>query len=114
MNARQQRAQLDSRKPSPESKFLFRLFRHNPVACGDTDAVVAMAQMLVDGAEGAFVGPGSYPAPSRNHILKQFTKEYGFDVAEAVTNVEMKKAGDPGHPTVLEHCHGCRATRHRK
>ncbi|KAJ7119086.1 hypothetical protein C8R44DRAFT_854112 [Mycena epipterygia] len=87
---------------NPGAKFLFRVFRHNAVACGDKDAIVAMAQMLINVAEGELVG--SRETVSRDHVLRQLTKEYGFDVEAAVVKIERNKAANPEFETVLEHC----------
>lgn len=72
------------------SRSVFRRFRDKALITGDRNAVIIVAQYLAK-----FPGDhSSDPKFTHQDVMRQLTREYGFDVGSAVAELEQSRAGD--------------------
>jgi hypothetical protein len=74
----------------PELNPIFRRFRDKAFATGEITAVVGIASLIAHNPSDQF----GIPDLSREDVLRQLTKEFGFDVGKVIDDLVRSGSAD--------------------
>jgi hypothetical protein len=74
----------------PELKAIFRRFRDKAFTTGETTTVVGIARLIANNPSDLF----GISDLSRKDVLRQLTKEFGFDVGNAIDDLAWSGSAD--------------------